>query len=57
MGKDETIEFEDYLNGKNIRVVEKRHVTDCSRYTIDPAMSTDLLDVHAAMEHKLKLKV
>ncbi|KAL1926902.1 hypothetical protein VTP01DRAFT_5232 [Rhizomucor pusillus] len=37
MGKDETIEFEDYLN--------------------DPAMSTDLLDVHAAMEHKLKLKV
>ncbi|KAI9311328.1 proteasome maturation factor UMP1-domain-containing protein [Dichotomocladium elegans] len=37
MGKDETIDFEDFLN--------------------DPAMSTDFLDVHAAMEHKLNLKV
>ncbi|KAI8376202.1 proteasome maturation factor UMP1-domain-containing protein [Radiomyces spectabilis] len=37
MGKDETIDFEDFLN--------------------DPAMSTDMLDVHAAMEHKLNLKV
>ncbi|ORZ14111.1 proteasome maturation factor UMP1-domain-containing protein [Absidia repens] len=36
-GKDETIDFEDFLN--------------------DPALSTDMLDVHAAMEHKLKLKV
>ncbi|KAI8144722.1 proteasome maturation factor UMP1-domain-containing protein [Fennellomyces sp. T-0311] len=37
MGRDETIDFEDFLN--------------------DPAMSTDMLDVHAAMEHKLKLKI
>ncbi|KAI8329049.1 proteasome maturation factor UMP1-domain-containing protein [Chlamydoabsidia padenii] len=36
-GRDETIDFEDFLN--------------------DPALSTDTLDVHAAMEHKLKLKV
>ncbi|KAI9499312.1 proteasome maturation factor UMP1 [Zychaea mexicana] len=37
MGKDETIEFEDFLN--------------------DPSMSTGTMDVHAAMEHKLNLKV
>ncbi|CAO3642196.1 unnamed protein product [Cunninghamella echinulata] len=36
-GKDETIDFEDFLN--------------------DPSMCTDTLDVHAAMEHKLKLKI
>ncbi|CDH58402.1 proteasome maturation factor ump1 [Lichtheimia corymbifera JMRC:FSU:9682] len=37
MGKDESIDFEDFLN--------------------DPSMSTDILDIHGAMEHKLKLKV
>ncbi|KAG0175616.1 hypothetical protein DFQ30_003366 [Apophysomyces sp. BC1015] len=37
MGKDETIDYEDFLN--------------------DPAMSTDMLDVHTTMEHKLNLKV
>ncbi|CDS12516.1 hypothetical protein LRAMOSA04710 [Lichtheimia ramosa] len=37
MGKDETIDFEDFLN--------------------DPNMSTDIIDIHGAMEHKLNLKV
>lgn len=37
MGRDEIIDYEDFLN--------------------DPSMSTDSLDIHAAMEHKLNLKV
>ncbi|KAI8987426.1 proteasome maturation factor UMP1-domain-containing protein [Mycotypha africana] len=37
LGKDETIDYEDFLN--------------------DPTMSTDMLDVHTAMEHKLNLRV
>ncbi|CAO3647820.1 unnamed protein product [Cunninghamella blakesleeana] len=37
MGKDETIDFEDFLN--------------------DPTMSTDMLDIHTAAEHKFNLKV
>ncbi|KAF9582725.1 hypothetical protein BGW38_010838 [Lunasporangiospora selenospora] len=36
-GKDETIDFEDFLNV--------------------PSMSTDMVDVHTVMEHKLKLNV
>lgn len=35
-GKDETIDFEDFLN--------------------DPELSTDMMDVHASMEHKLGIK-
>ncbi|KAL0073591.1 proteasome maturation factor UMP1 [Phycomyces blakesleeanus] len=35
MGKDETIDYEDFLN--------------------DPSLSTDMLDIHAAMEKKLNL--
>ncbi|KAI9487754.1 MAG: proteasome maturation factor UMP1-domain-containing protein [Benjaminiella poitrasii] len=37
MGKDETIDYEDFLN--------------------DPAMSTESVDIHTAMEQKLNLKV
>ncbi|GAA5795329.1 proteasome maturation factor UMP1-domain-containing protein [Helicostylum pulchrum] len=37
MGKDETIDYEDFLN--------------------DPSMSTDSIDFHTAMEHKLNLKL
>ncbi|CAG8777758.1 8257_t:CDS:2, partial [Acaulospora morrowiae] len=36
MGKDETIDFEDFLN--------------------DPELSTERMDVHASMEHKLNIK-
>jgi len=36
MGKDETIDFEDFLN--------------------DPELSTDMMDMHASMEHKLGIK-
>ncbi|CAG8595756.1 10900_t:CDS:2, partial [Acaulospora colombiana] len=36
MGKDETIDFEDFLN--------------------DPELSTEQMDVHASMEHKLNIK-
>ncbi|ORY05642.1 proteasome maturation factor UMP1 [Basidiobolus meristosporus CBS 931.73] len=35
-GKDEHVDFEDYLN--------------------DPAMSTQMMDVHASMEHKLGMR-
>ncbi|RHZ63312.1 hypothetical protein Glove_330g22 [Diversispora epigaea] len=36
MGKDETIDFEDFLS--------------------DPEMSTEMIDVHGSMEHKLGIK-
>ncbi|CAG8791983.1 25278_t:CDS:2 [Dentiscutata erythropus] len=36
MGKDETIDFEDFLN--------------------DPELSTEMVDVHTAMEHKLGIQ-
>ncbi|KAG0740409.1 hypothetical protein G6F57_004555 [Rhizopus arrhizus] len=35
MGRDETIDYEDFLN--------------------DPSLSTDSMDLHTSMEHKLKL--
>ncbi|CAJ0754309.1 23084_t:CDS:2 [Entrophospora sp. SA101] len=37
MGKDETIDFEDFLN--------------------DPSQSTDMIDIHSAMEHKYNIKL
>ncbi|CAB4396664.1 unnamed protein product [Rhizophagus irregularis] len=37
MGKDETIDFEDFLNV--------------------PELSTDMMDMHASMEHKLGIKL
>jgi proteasome maturation protein len=59
-GKDETIDFEDFLNGKGMErgcVHREGEWPFIAVLSIDPALSTDTLDVHAAMEHKLKLKV
>lgn len=52
MGRDETIDYEDFLNGKDDSsfFICKHDL----RY-IDPSLSTDSMDLHTSMEHKLKL--
>lgn len=37
--------------------ITKGYVHNISFYFLDPAMSTDALDLHATMEHKLNLRV
>ena len=52
MGRDETIDYEDFLNGK---YDNSFFIYNHDLQYIDPSLSTDSMDLHTSMEHKLKL--
>jgi len=56
MGKDEVIEFEDYLSGTAVFFL--RCVSSClSWQSTDPAELMGTFDPHTTMEHKLKMNM
>jgi proteasome maturation protein len=57
MGKDELIDYEDFLNGITAYYIKRKILYGFNWFYLDPAMSTDSLDLHATMEHKLNLRV